>query len=63
VTGVAGPGGGSPEKPVGLVWFATAIRDGPAEAVERRFGDLGRAAVRRAATDFALQLLLNRLSR
>jgi nicotinamide-nucleotide amidase len=63
VTGVAGPGGGSPEKPVGLVWFATAIRDGCAEAVERRFGDLGRAAVRRAATDFALQLLLNRLSR
>jgi nicotinamide-nucleotide amidase len=63
VTGVAGPGGGSPEKPVGLVWFATALRAGPAEPVERRFGDLGRAGVRRAAADFALHLLLERLGR
>jgi nicotinamide-nucleotide amidase len=57
VTGVAGPGGGSAQKPVGLVHSA---RIGPGEhvaAVERRFGDLGRAHVRRAALEQALKLL------
>jgi len=61
VTGVAGPGGGSAEKPVGLVWFATAVRGEPARPVERRFGDFGRAGIREAATQFALELLLERL--
>jgi nicotinamide-nucleotide amidase len=56
VTGVAGPGGGSPEKPVGTVWFAVAGPDG-IEAELRQFGPLGRQAVRRAATRFALELL------
>ena len=59
ITGVAGPGGGSAEKPVGLVHFACARRDGPIVHVERRFGDLGRAAVRRAAIEQALDLLEN----
>ena len=57
VTGVAGPGGGSADKPVGLVHFACA---GPAArlvAVERRFGDLGRNAVRLAAVAQALAML------
>jgi len=57
ITGVAGPGGGSAEKPVGLVHFACARRDGPTVHVERRFGDIGRSAVRRAAIEQALELL------
>jgi nicotinamide-nucleotide amidase len=59
VTGVAGPGGGSERKPVGLVWFGAV---GPAGLVtlERRFGDLGRDGVRRAALIQALDLLLDR---
>jgi nicotinamide-nucleotide amidase len=57
VTGVAGPGGGSAEKPVGLVHFARA---GPGDAivtVERRFGDLGRPEIRLASVEQALELL------
>lgn len=57
ITGVAGPGGGSPEKPVGLVHFACARRNGPTLHVERRFGDIGRGAVRNAAIEQALELL------
>ena len=56
VTGIAGPGGGSREKPVGTVWFGTAERSGEATTHHRRFpGD--RAAVRLAARDFALTLI------
>ena len=62
ITGIAGPGGGSADKPVGLVWFATALQGGETLSVEQRFGDLGRAEVRAAATNFALQLLLSRLT-
>jgi nicotinamide-nucleotide amidase len=60
VTGVAGPGGGTPDKPVGLVHFAAA---GPAGLVhlERRFGDIGREAVRLASVRAALDLLLDRI--
>ena len=57
VTGVAGPGGGSADKPVGLVHFACAGPGGRRAAVERRFGDLGRAAVRLASVEEALSLL------
>ncbi len=56
ITGVAGPGGGSAEKPVGLVHFACATK-GKTIHLERRFGDLGRAAVREAAVSQALQLV------
>lgn len=59
-TGVAGPGGGTPDKPVGLVWFGLATTGGHVSAVERRFiGD--RDMVRRRATSFALDLLRRRL--
>jgi nicotinamide-nucleotide amidase len=57
ITGIAGPGGGSVGKPVGLVWFGLASRGGPVRTLERRFGDLGRAAVRVAAVATALDLL------
>jgi nicotinamide-nucleotide amidase len=56
VTGIAGPDGGSREKPVGLVWFALAQRGGQSRAQEHHFsGD--RAAVRRAAVATALGLV------
>ena len=60
ITGVAGPGGGSAEKPVGLVHFATHDALDTVH-VEHRFGDLGREAVRLASVRVALQLLLDRL--
>lgn len=56
VTGVAGPGGGSTDKPVGLVHFACARRGGANRQVERRFGDIGRDAIRAASVIQALDL-------
>ena len=61
ITGVAGPGGGSAEKPVGLVHFATAAYGLPTVHSEMRFGDIGRSGVRARARDFALQLVLDQL--
>ena len=60
ITGIAGPSGGSAEKPTGLVHFACATR-GKTTHLEMRFGDLGRAAVRQAAVRQALQLVLDTL--
>jgi nicotinamide-nucleotide amidase len=57
ITGIAGPGGGSPEKPVGLVHIAAA-RDGAVLHEEHRFGELGRTAVRIKSVEAALRLLL-----
>jgi nicotinamide-nucleotide amidase len=58
ITGVAGPGGGSPGKPVGLVHFGLARRGGAIVSVEKRFGDLGRDGVRYGAIAMAIELLL-----
>lgn len=58
VTGIAGPGGGSAEKPVGLVHFACARRGGGVVHVERRFGPLARVEIRAAAVEQALDLLI-----
>jgi nicotinamide-nucleotide amidase len=57
ITGIAGPGGGSEEKPVGLVHFAAASHGGKLIHRERRYGDLGRAEVRRRSVLDALALL------
>jgi len=57
ITGVAGPGGGTASKPVGLVHFAAARRGGATEFEHRNFGDIGRTQVRMAAVIHALGLL------
>jgi nicotinamide-nucleotide amidase len=57
ITGVAGPSGRSERKPVGLVHFGLAAEGRPTEHLERRYGDLGRGAIRLAAVEDALGLL------
>lgn len=59
ITGVAGPDGGTDEKPVGLVWFATADRSG-VQSVEMRYPAVGRTTIRRFASNTGLDLLLRR---
>ena len=56
VTGIAGPGGGTSQKPVGLVYVGIARRDG-ASRVERRVFSGNRADIRRAALIEALEML------
>ena len=60
VTGIAGPGGGSAEKPVGLVYLACQRR-GNAVQVERQIFPGDRAEIRRATVNRALQMLLEPL--
>ncbi|ANP47888.1 CinA family protein [Candidatus Viadribacter manganicus] len=57
VTGIAGPSGGSAEKPVGLVHVAAARRDGLALHEEMRFGEIGRHAVQYETVSVALDML------
>ena len=57
VTGIAGPGGGSAEKPVGLVHIAVARKGGAVLHQECRFGDIGRGPIRMATVETALQLI------
>lgn len=57
VTGVAGPGGGSDSKPVGLVHIAAARKGGAVIHCECRFGDIGRGPIRMASVEIALQLV------
>jgi nicotinamide-nucleotide amidase len=61
ITGIAGPGGGSAEKPVGLVHFAVASHGHSTVTSEIQFGDIGRTEVRTKARDLALQLVLDQL--
>lgn len=56
ITGVTGPGGGTPQKPVGLVYLGIARKDGNAR-VERRIFPGDRTAIRNAALLLALELL------
>ena len=61
VTGIAGPGGGTPDKPVGTVWLAWAVRDEAATATRLQLpGD--RSAIREQTVVHALQALQARLT-
>jgi nicotinamide-nucleotide amidase len=57
ITGIAGPDGAMPGKPVGLVHFAAASRGGRLSHEARQFGDIGRAPVRRESVRQALAML------
>ncbi len=61
VTGIAGPGGGSAEKPVGTVWFAVSLPEGITHTERQRF-DGDRAQVRQQARDHALFLVQQALA-
>ncbi len=60
ITGIAGPTGGTKDKPVGLVWFGVAARAGKTFCVEWKFGG-DRAAIRQAAVDQALSYFMKEL--
>ena len=55
VTGIAGPGGGTAQKPVGTVWFATATRESVYSEMQLFTGS--RSEIRMQAVSHALQLL------
>lgn len=57
VTGIAGPGGGSEAKPVGLVYIGAVRRGGRAEVREFLFGDIGRDQVRVASVLAAFEMV------
>jgi nicotinamide-nucleotide amidase len=57
ITGIAGPGGATATKPVGLVHLGLAVRGGATRHLERRYGDLGRPVVRARSVEDALGLL------
>src|SRR6185312_15812816 len=54
ITGIAGPTGATPGKPIGLVYFCAASRSGRVIAHDRKYGDIGRGNVRRASVLQAL---------
>lgn len=57
ITGIAGPTGAMPGKPIGLVYFCAASRSGRLIAHDRKYGDVGRAKVRRESVMQALAML------
>jgi nicotinamide-nucleotide amidase len=61
ITGIAGPAGGTPDKPVGLVHLAAARRDAPVAHKKLLLGDVGRAEIRRESVREALALLTSLL--
>ena len=62
VSGIAGPEGGTPDKPVGTVWFAWGLKNGAAHAQRRQFNG-SRAEVRAQSVHIALQGVLDLLAR
>lgn len=61
-TGIAGPGGGTDTKPVGLVYLGLSVLGQETTITELRCGEIGRAAVRAKTIDTALELLLRGIS-
>ena len=61
-TGVAGPGGGAPDKPVGTVHLAVARRDGAVISRREQFGDQTRESIQLASVESALSMLLDALT-
>ena len=61
VTGIAGPSGGSPDKPVGLVHFAVAQQGKASFHNVQKFGNLCRQEIRTKSTNHALELVLAQL--
>jgi nicotinamide-nucleotide amidase len=61
ITGIAGPSGGTAEKPIGLVHVAGAARDAPVSHERLLLGDIGRAEIRRESVRRALALLASLL--
>ncbi len=62
ITGIAGPGGGSSEKPVGTVYLAVARRDGAVQCRHESFGDPGRETIQMDSLASALTMLLDALA-
>ena len=62
VTGIAGPGGGSVEKPVGTVWFGLALEGGDIVAHQALFKGLSRDGVRQASVEKAMNLIHDSLT-
>ena len=60
ITGVAGPGGGTAKKPVGMVCFGFCI-NGQTVTYTKQFGEIGRNQVRKSSVEFVLQTLLELL--
>ncbi len=63
VTGIAGPGGGTPEKPVGTVCFGISSKDGTRTKTERFDGSVGRNGVRFMTVAAALQMIEEKINR
>ena len=61
VTGIAGPDGGSTDKPVGMVWFGLSIKGVSTEAYVMQFGALSRSDIRQKSEETALNLFLKAL--
>jgi nicotinamide-nucleotide amidase len=63
ITGIAGPGGGTPQKPVGLVWIACAVKGAATQAQRLNLADRDRTRIRRSATISALEMIVAQLGR
>lgn len=57
ITGIAGPGGGTAQKPVGMVCFGFVV-DGKMNSATKQFGNIGRNEVRKASVDFVYENLI-----